>query len=57
MNSFDANTSSGIIASGLPVRVRLRSVSTNPAAHATPSTAATMTATRDAPGCGASVSA
>src|SRR5215467_1336743 len=57
VNSFDANTSSGTIASGSPVRVRTRSVSTKPAPHATPSTAATMTATRDAPGCGASVSA
>src|SRR5262249_1333811 len=57
VNSFDANTSSGTIASGLPVRVRLRSVSTKPAPHATPSAAATMTATRAAPGGGASVSA
>jgi hypothetical protein len=57
VNSFDANTSSGTIACGLPVRVRWRSVSTNPAPHATPSAAATMTATREAPGCGASVSA
>src|SRR6516164_6082873 len=37
VNSLDANTSSGTIASGLPVRVRLRSVSTNPAPHARPS--------------------